>query len=133
MAKRITVDADATRIDTESDTLSAREISGCPAAEPQLLDPAHTPANVSGASPARTMVRFTPESVQDFTVQTSAFSVKYVTPGVGFSQRRTQQLAALHPGRRQTLLLTCQNNNRSSTCSARGVTKCVPLKVERKL
>ena len=30
------------------------------------------------------MVRFTPESVQEFTVQTSAFSVKFVTPGVPF-------------------------------------------------
>ncbi len=26
-----------------------------------------------------------------------------------------------------------QNTSRNSTCSARGVTKCVPLKVERKL
>ena len=47
-------------------------------------------ANNTGVSLARTMVSFTPETVQEFTVQTSAFSAEYGTTGGGVINATTK-------------------------------------------
>jgi hypothetical protein len=46
--------------------------------------------NNTGVSLARTMVSFTPETVQEFTVQTSAFSAEYGTTGGGVINATTK-------------------------------------------
>jgi len=46
--------------------------------------------NNTGVSLARTMVSFTPETVQEFTVQTSAFSAQYGTTGGGIINATTK-------------------------------------------
>ena len=46
--------------------------------------------NNTGISLARTMVSFTPETVQEFTVQTSAFSAQYGTTGGGIINATTK-------------------------------------------
>jgi hypothetical protein len=47
--------------------------------------------NNTGVSLARTMVSFTPETVQEFTVQTSAFSAEYGNDGRRRDQRHHQE------------------------------------------
>jgi hypothetical protein len=124
----VTVEANATMIDTQSgtasNTITERQIQDAPLLNRSVLDLALTLPNVSGdagsedpvitsvtpcpgcnltlgggrpmstniladgasntgVSLARTIVSFTPETVQEFTVQTSAFSAEYGTTGGG--------------------------------------------------
>ena len=46
--------------------------------------------NNTGVSLARTMVSFSPETVQEFTVQTSAYSAEYGTTGGGIINATTK-------------------------------------------
>jgi hypothetical protein len=132
---KVTVQASAVMIDTESGTLSntvtTRQIEDAPLLNRSVLDLALTLPNVSGdagsedpvitsvtpcpgcnltlgggrpmstnimsdgtsntgVSFARTIVSFTPETVQEFTVQTSAFSAEYGTTGGGIINATTK-------------------------------------------
>src|SRR5580700_8422604 len=132
---KITVQASAVMIDTESGTLSntvtTRQIEDAPLLNRSVLDLALTLPNVAGdagsedpvitsvtpcpgcnltlgggrpmstnimsdgasntgISFARTIVSFTPETVQEFTVQTSAFSAEYGTTGGGIINATTK-------------------------------------------
>src|SRR5580658_1189972 len=132
---KVTVQASAVMIDTESGTLSntvtTRQIEDAPLLNRSVLDLALTLPNVAGdagsedpvitsvtpcpgcnltlgggrpmstnimsdgtsntgVSFARTIVSFTPETVQEFTVQTSAFSAEYGTTGGGIINATTK-------------------------------------------
>jgi hypothetical protein len=132
---KVTVEASAAMIDTESGTLSntvtTRQIEDAPLLNRSVLDLALTLPNVAGdagsedpvitsvtpcpgcnltlgggrpmstnimadgtsntgVSFARTIVSFTPETVQEFTVQTSAFSAEYGTTGGGIINATTK-------------------------------------------
>lgn len=132
---QVTVQADATMVDTESGTLSntitERQIDDVPLLNRSVLDLALTLPNVSGdagsedpvitsstpcpgcnltigggrpmstlimadgtnntgVSLARTIVSFTPETVQEFTVQTSNYSAEYGTTGGGVINATTK-------------------------------------------
>jgi hypothetical protein len=128
VSAEVTVSAEATRVNTESGTMSStvgeRQIQDIPLVNRSVLDLAMTQpgvsgdagtenpsivtvttcpgcnlslnggrplstlmladgANNTGVSLARTMVSFSPEVVQEFTVQTSAFSAEYSFTGGG--------------------------------------------------
>ena len=128
ISSEVTVQAEATQVNTDNGTLSStitsREIQDAPLLNRSVLDLALTLPNVSGdagsedpvitsvtpcpgcnlsvgggrpmstliladganntgVSLARTITSFTPETVQEFTVQTSAFSAEYGTSGGG--------------------------------------------------
>jgi Carboxypeptidase regulatory-like domain len=132
---KITVEADATVIDTQSgalsNTVTERQIQDVPLLNRSVLDLALTLPNVSGdagtedpalvgvttcpgcnlslgggrpmssliladganntgVSLGRTIVSFTPETVQEFTVQTSAFSAEYGNTGGGIINATTK-------------------------------------------
>ncbi len=132
---KVTVEASAVMIDTQSGTLSntvtQRQIEDAPLLNRSVLDLALTLPNVAGdagsedpvitsvtpcpgcnltlgrrppdehhimadganntgVSLARTIVSFTPETVQEFTVQTSAFSAEYGTTGGGIINATTK-------------------------------------------